>query len=70
MTGGTKKKLTKAAIKKYIEGGGLHCPYCGSGDMVILETESGEDGLKQDVVCHGCRRAWADWYTLTDVLEE
>jgi transposase-like protein len=65
----TKKRLTREEIRKYVEGGGLHCPYCGSTDMVILGRESDDDGLRQDVVCHGCGREWADWYTLTDILE-
>ncbi len=59
--------VTDARELKYLEGGGVECPYCGhtalSGGYV--EVEGGE--ASQKVSCNECNREWYDVYTLTGI---
>lgn len=62
-------KLTNAQARDYIDGGGLHCPYCNAEDISggSVDIESGR--AYQTVTCTGCNRSWRDEYTLTALLE-
>lgn len=57
--------------EKYVEGKGLHCPYChadaGSFDGAEVEVDAGK--AYQDVVCLECGREWRDTYVLTGFTE-
>lgn len=62
--------LTSDQIKKYVDSGGLNCPYCGSEDITggFVQTEAGH--AWQPVDCVTCRKSWADVYRLENILEE
>ena len=62
--------LTEEQIKKYIEGGGVSCPHCGSQDIEggFVEIVSGE--AWQDVTCNHCGKKWTDIYKLKSIEEE
>jgi len=54
--------------EKYIECGGVFCPYCGSHDIEGDSFESDEYGVTQVVGCNECHEEWKDTYTLTQVV--
>ncbi len=59
--------LPEEARQRYIAGGGLQCPYCGS---VELEGDSVQvDGgtVWQHITCLLCEQEWDDIYTLTSI---
>lgn len=64
------KKLSRAAEKKYIEGKGTLCPYCGrpNFDVTTDLTEIVQGTLVQGVQCLNCGEEWRDKYTLTAVM--
>lgn len=65
----TKKKLTKAAIKKYVDGGGLLCPYCGSNDISADGLEGDGPRAWSNTQCGKCHNEWVDLLELVDVAE-
>lgn len=60
-------KLTLEQIEKYIDDGGVRCPYCGSENITgsYPETDVGESW--QDVECDDCGKEWTDLYRLVGV---
>lgn len=53
--------------KRYVAGGGTHCPYCGS-DQIEGQSFDVEDGkVYQEVVCVVCSAQWQNQYTLTGI---
>lgn len=68
-----KQKLTSEDIKNYIDEGGVRCPYCGSYNIStytphIVDEDRG--GLVQKVCCGNCRKTWADFYKIVEVMEK
>jgi len=50
--------------EQYVERSGIHCPVCGSDNLVAGPLES-EGGLAfQNVDCRGCNSHWTDVYKL------
>ncbi len=51
--------------KRYVEGGGNHCPACENGDIKggFVEVLTGE--AWQHITCNNCKASWHDIYTLT-----
>jgi len=60
----------QAAKQRYLSGGGVTCPFCGSDNLICGESDSQDDAKHQGVVCGGCHKEWTDVYTLTDVRFE
>jgi len=50
---------------EYAAGAGVSCPFCGSGDLEVIEGPQvdGRDGW-QEVECRTCRKTWRDIYRL------
>jgi len=61
--------LTQEQIEKYLQGGGSHCPYCGSADITAGSQESEGNTSWFDVTCEVCSKSWRDVYTLTSIEE-
>ena len=55
--------------KKYLEQGGIACPFCGSWDIDggSMNFESGE--IAQRISCHECDERWTDVYKLVAVAD-
>jgi hypothetical protein len=55
--------------KKYLEQGGIACPFCGSWDIDggSMNFESGE--IAQRISCHECNERWTDVYRLAAVAD-
>ena len=59
--------LTPEQIQKYVEDGGVHCPYCGSTDLdCSLMNQDGPIAF-QEISCNGCDKQWTDIYKLVDM---
>ena len=62
--------MLKSANKaRYLENGGVRCPFCDSDDLEGGFIEVDEGGACQEVRCLACERRWRDSYKLVDVEE-
>jgi len=61
------KKLSKSAKKRYIELGGIKCPFCLSDHIEAGKYYPEANFIYQDVSCLDCHEDWSDQYTLTDI---
>ena len=59
--------LSQKVKDRYVDHGGVRCPYCGSDDIEAGAFEG--DGSYQNVVCHKCDKRWRDVYSLVDIEE-
>ncbi|RLI55225.1 MAG: hypothetical protein DRP09_10445 [Candidatus Thorarchaeota archaeon] len=58
-------------IDRYIEGNGLHCPWCESTDITadsLTPHDCGRDA-HSNCECNNCGKRWIDHYTLTGMEE-
>ena len=69
---GTTKVLTPAMVKKYVEGGGAECPFCGSAEIEAGHVVVDGDSVTAPVECLTCGAEWRDVFFLSavDVLDE
>ncbi len=59
--------LNQKTKDRYVDHGGINCPYCGSDD---IEGQGWEwDGQYQNIECHKCHKCWRDCYSLVDIEE-
>ena len=56
--------MTKAQSDKYVENGGVRCPYCNSEDIEGGFVETGEGRAWQKIKCNNCDYSWRDIYKL------
>lgn len=61
--------FSKEQVEKYLKGGGVSCPVCGSENIEGGDKEMDLDGVSQIITCQSCGKQWTDFYTLTDVEE-
>lgn len=61
--------LTEEQVKKYVEGGGAVCPYCGSHDVSGGSINIEGAGAYQEITCQACDEEWVDCYTLTNATD-
>ena len=59
--------LTKEAIDKYIEQGGVVCPYCGSANLDAGSFQSDSHGAWQSINCENCDKEWFDEYEMVAI---
>jgi len=59
--------MTEEQKAKYLEGGGVHCPYCGSDNIVPGKMQDEEDRVEARTSCVDCGKEWLDIFRLTDV---
>ena len=59
--------LTKEQEQKYIDHGGVICPYCLSTDITSGHIESDAAIAWAKVSCNCCDKQWQDLYTLTGI---
>ena len=66
----TEKKLTKAAIGRYIHDPN-HCPFCDSESITTNESVQvdGRTGT-QGIGCEKCGKSWTDIFILTSITED
>jgi hypothetical protein len=57
----------EAKVSNYLEGGGVHCIYCGDSSIIGESVEIDAGRAMQCVTCENCDRTWTDIYTLTHV---
>jgi DNA-directed RNA polymerase subunit RPC12/RpoP len=58
------KKITPKVVSKYIEEGGVCCPYCGDSGIEGGPVEIMEGIAWQDIKCSECGKEWQDIYKL------
>lgn len=46
--------------RKYIQQGGVACPFCGSRNMSGDAMETNAHGMRQNVHCDMCLGAWVE----------
>lgn len=63
-------KLTPEARQRYIESGGVSCPFCGTYNIEAEEVDYFDDCIEQNVSCLDCGEQWLDIYKITDILYE
>lgn len=58
--------------ERYIQHGGVSCPFCGSEDIEGGFVETSEGYAFQPITCkeEGCGKKWKDIYILSDLEEE
>lgn len=55
---------------KYAAGAGVSCPFCGSGDLEVLEGPQVDGACCwQEVECLDCHKTWRDVYRLAGYEE-
>ena len=56
--------------QRYLKGGGVSCPFCGSEGVEggFIEIDCGR--ACQRIGCNQCKQAWRDGYTLDSVMFE
>ena len=54
--------------RKYIEGGGVACPFCGSENIEGGSVEIDCGFANQNVGCADCGAEWLDYYVLNGVI--
>ena len=59
--------LSKAALERYLESGGNHCPHCGSSNIFADHPETHEAQSRSRVECRACEKEWIDVFTLSGV---
>lgn len=59
-----KKNPMCARAKKYLNGGGGACLFCGSWDVEGSSWDMNGEQVSQDVTCLKCDKSWTDFYTL------
>jgi len=60
--------LTDEQQKKYLEQGGIRCPYCNSVDITTTQPVQTDIGIAwQNICCNDCTEEWTDENTLTNV---
>ena len=62
--------LTEKQRKKYVDGGGLHCPFCDSMELQVGHQNMHEDGIWVNVTCRDCGKELTEQYALVDVEAE
>lgn len=60
--------LNPKAIRKYVEAGGVKCPYCQSEDLQASNQEIDESGIYFDCECKSCLREWKEHYVLAAIM--
>ena len=63
------KAIDEEIKKKYLDAGGVLCPYCGSEDITAEPMESDGNEAWCDVSCKNCEKTWKDIYHLVDIIE-
>ena len=59
--------LSEEQQKKYIEAGGVRCPFCASAEIEGQSVEIDAGHATQAMGCQVCDREWVDRYVLVDV---
>ncbi len=65
----SKQNKTTIDITKYIDEGGVRCPYCGADQIEGGSVEIEEGTAQQKVGCLSCDRHWTDIYHLVGVCD-
>lgn len=60
--------LTREQKRKYLQGGGTHCPYCGS-DQLDADGITDMDEATERVRCLTCKKEWHDDYKIVAIRE-
>ena len=64
-----RRNLCEKIIKKYIDAGGVHCPYCKGENRQFSSIEVEGGGAHQQIECIDCGARWADSYLLVGIVE-
>ncbi len=60
----TKRDITAADAKKYVEQGGVVCPFCGTIDISAGRFDASDCVAWSNVECQECGATWQDIYRL------
>ena len=58
-------ELTEKQEARYLETGGVRCPFCGHEELEHGRIQVDAGGAHQDIMCPKCEEEWMDCYTLT-----
>jgi hypothetical protein len=61
--------LSKGKVRRYVKGGGVCCPYCGSPSLEGNSMDIDGPIVTVEVTCTKCKKKWQDLYKLYDVYE-
>lgn len=53
--------------EKYIDSGGVKCPYCGSKDMTCYPLQADGGYVWHNITCDKCSKQWKDVYKLVNI---
>ena len=59
--------LTPKQKSRYIEQGGVKCPFCNNDDITGSSVEIDSGMATQEVSCETCCETWMDLYSLVGV---
>lgn len=60
----------EAKMKKYMEDGGVACPFCGCEDIEGSQVEIDAGFAFQKISCTKCEKTWIDYYSYDCVAVE
>ncbi len=64
-----RRTLREKTIKKYIDAGGVYCPYCENENVNWSSVEIEGAGAYQQGHCPECGARWANSYALVSIVE-
>ncbi len=64
-----RRYLREKIIKKYIDAGGVYCPYCENEDLEWARVDIEGDEAYQQARCPKCGGRWANSYALVSIVE-
>lgn len=63
--------MKKEQESKYIDNGGVKCPFCESDNITAHENPQFSGfGIFQDIYCMDCEKEWTDEYKLIGIEEK
>ncbi len=64
-----RRTLREKTINKYIDAGGVYCPYCENENLEWGSVEIEGAGAYQQAYCPECGARWANSYGLVSIVE-
>ena len=62
--------MEQTRIDRYLQVGGLRCPFCDSDQIEGNEWNADSGSATQEVECNDCGESWLDVYKLVSIEQK